>query len=78
MAARVSCANLCFMTAVRSPIVSEFETEEQETHYDQWFRAKVEESLRSEKPRLPHDAAMAKVQAMLEERRKDRANRTVV
>jgi hypothetical protein len=66
------------MTAVRSPIVSEFETEEQEARYDQWFRAKVEEALRSEKPRLPHDAAMAKFQAMLEERRKDRANRSVV
>ena len=63
------------MTAVRSPIVSEFETEEQEARYDQWFHAKFVEALRSEKPRQPHDAAMAKVQAMLEERRKDRANR---
>ncbi len=62
------------MNAVLSPIVSEFETEEQETRYNQWFRAKVEEALHSEKPRLPHDAAMAKVQAMLEERRKARAN----
>jgi hypothetical protein len=66
------------MTAARSPIVSEFETEEQEARYDQWFRAKVEEALRSEKPRQPHDAAMAKVQAMLEERRKNRASRSVV
>ena len=30
------------------------------------LRAKVEEALRSEKPRQPHDAAMAKIQAMLE------------
>ncbi len=66
------------MSAVLSPIVSEFETEEQEASYDQWFRAKVEEALNSEKPRLSHDAAMAKVQAMLEERRKARANRSVV
>ena len=58
------CANLAPMSAVLSPIVSEFETEEQEASYDQWFRAKVEEALQSEKPRLPHDAAMAKVQAM--------------
>jgi hypothetical protein len=34
--------------------------------------------LQSEKPRLPHDAAMAKVQAMLEERRKTRANSPLV
>ena len=66
------------MNAVRSPIVSEFETEEQETSYNQWFRAKVEEALHSKNPRLPHDAAMAKVQAMLEERRKARANRSLV
>ena len=66
------------MNAVLSPIVSEFETEEQESSYNQWFRAKVEEALRSNKPRLPHDAAMVKVQTMLEERRKARANRSVV
>lgn len=66
------------MNAVLSPIVSEFETEEQEASYDQWFRVKVEEALQSEKPRLPHDAAMAKVQAMLEERRKTRANSPLV
>ncbi len=60
------------MNAVLSPIVSEFETEEQESSYNHWFRAKVEEALHSPKPRLPHDAAMAKVQAQLEERRKAR------
>ena len=66
------------MSAVLSPIVSEFETEQQESDYNLWFHAKVEEALRSDKPRLPHDAAMAKVQAMLEERRKARANNPVV
>ena len=66
------------MNAVLSPIVSEFDTAEQETSYNQWFRAKVEEALHSETPRLPHDAAMAKVQAMLEARRKARANRSLV
>lgn len=65
------------MRAVLSPIVSEFETEEQESSYEQWFRTKVEEALRSEKPRLPHDAAMAKVQALLVERRQARASRSV-
>ena len=66
------------MPNVISPIVSEFETEEHAASYDQWFRAKVEEALHSEKPRLSHDAAMAKVQGMLEERRLARANRSVV
>jgi hypothetical protein len=66
------------MSSKLSPIVSEFESEEQEASYDQWFRAKVDEALHSEKPRMPHDAAMAKVQAMLEQRRKARANNSVV
>jgi hypothetical protein len=66
------------MSAALSPIVSEFETEDQEASYDHWFRVKVEEALHSDKSRLPHDAAMAKVQAVLEERRKARANRSVV
>ena len=75
---RSRCASLCAMSAALSPIVSEFETEEQETSYNLWFKAKVEKALHSEKHRLPHDAAMAKVQAMLEERRKAPANRSLV
>ena len=78
LAGRPHCANLYSMNGVLSPIVSEFETVEQEASYDQWFRAKVEEALHSEKPLLPHDAAMVKVQAMLEERRKARANHSMV
>jgi hypothetical protein len=66
------------MSVPLSPIVSLFDTEEQEASHGQWFRAKVEEAMRSEKPRLPHDAAMAKVQALLDDRRKARANHSVV
>lgn len=66
------------MSLMHSPIVSEFETAEQEASYNQWFRVRVEEALHSDKPRLPHDIAMAKVQAMLEERRNARANSSVV
>jgi len=65
------------MSAQLSPIVSEFETEEQAASYDRWFRAKVLEAMNSTKPRLPHDEAMAKVQATLKERRKVRANRSL-
>lgn len=66
------------MSATLSPIVSEFDTEEQQASYDRWFRAKVEEAMHSDQPRLPHDAAMAKVEAMLKERRKARANSSLV
>jgi hypothetical protein len=61
------------MTAELSPIVSEFATEEQEASHDQWFRAKVHEALRSDKPRLPHGAALARIQTQLDERRAARA-----
>lgn len=53
-----------------TPIISKFETKEHEVSYNQWFRTKIEEALHSEKPRVPHDTAMTKVQAMIEERRK--------
>lgn len=65
------------MSAQLSPIVSEFETDEQAVSYDRWFRAKVLEAMNSTKPRLAHDEAMSKVQAALEERRKLRASRSL-
>lgn len=61
------------MSTVLDPRVSEFETEEQATSYDRWFRAKVQEAIDSRKPCLPHDEAMARVDRLLEERRKKRA-----
>ena len=61
------------MNAVLSPIVSEFETQEEAQSYDQWFRAKVQESLDDPRPSLPHDEAMARVQQLLTEKRAARA-----
>lgn len=52
-----------------SPIVSEFETEEQAASYDRWFRAKVQASIDDPRPSIPHDEVMAEVERMLEERR---------
>jgi len=46
------------MSSPLSPSVSKIQAEEQEASHDQWFRAKVEQALQSEKPRLPHDAAI--------------------
>lgn len=60
------------MSIPRSPIVSEFETEEQAASYDRWFRAKVQASIDDPLPSIPHDEAMAEVDRMLEERRKAR------
>ncbi len=48
-----------------SPIVSEFETEEEATAYDRWFRAKVESSLADTRPGIPHDEVMAEMRQII-------------
>ncbi|NWB51227.1 type II toxin-antitoxin system RelB family antitoxin [Pseudomonas gingeri] len=60
------------MNAQLSPIVSEFETEEQAASYDRWFRAKVQASLDDPRPSIHHDEAMARLEQMLEDKRKAR------
>jgi hypothetical protein len=54
------------MGAVLSPIISEFETEEQAASYDRWFRAKVQASLADPRPSVPHDEVMARMDAIIE------------
>ena len=53
------------MSAKLSPIVSEFETEEQAASYDRWFRAKVQASLDDPHPNIPHDQVMAEAEAII-------------
>ncbi len=63
------------MNAVLSPIVSEFETEEQAASYDRWFRAQVHASLADPRPTIPHDEVMAEMEAIIAEaeQRRNRA-----
>jgi hypothetical protein len=62
------------MSAQLSPIVSEFETEEQAASYDRWFREKVASSLAQPGPGTPHDEVMARMDGIIEEaERKQRA-----
>lgn len=60
------------MSAALSPIVSEFETEEQAASYDRWFRAKVQASLDDPRPSIPHDQVMARMDAIIEAAEKNR------
>ncbi|WP_339498876.1 antitoxin [Pseudomonas silesiensis] len=60
------------MSAELSPIVSEFETEEQAASYDRWFRAKVQTSLDDPRPSIPHDQVMADMRALIESKRNKR------
>lgn len=39
----------------RSPLVSEFETDEDEARHTAWLRAKVAASLADPRPAIPHD-----------------------
>lgn len=41
-----------------SPIVSEFETEEEAEAYDAWFRRKVQRAIDNPGHLIPHDEAM--------------------
>jgi len=61
------------MSAVLSPLVSEFETEEQEASYTAWLKAKIQASLNDPRPNIPHDKVMAEARALLESKKKTRA-----
>ncbi|WP_232109170.1 antitoxin [Pseudomonas poae] len=54
------------MSIPLSPIVSEFETEEQAASYDRWFRAKVQASIDDPRPSIPHDQVMAEMRTLIE------------
>jgi hypothetical protein len=54
------------MTAKLDPIVSEFETEDQAVRYERWFRDEVNASLADPRPDVPHDEAMARIRATIE------------
>lgn len=62
-------------TAVLDPLIYEFDTVAEAESYDAWFRAKVEKSITDPTPSMPHDEAMAFVDAELERRRAARAAR---
>ncbi|PUA41529.1 stability determinant [Pseudomonas protegens] len=57
-----------------SPLVSEFETTEQEAHYTAWLRAKVAESLADSRPPITHDEVERRMAERLEQLRKRRAS----
>ena len=62
-------------TAVLDPLIYEFDTVAEAESYDAWFRAKIEKSIADPTPSMPHDEAMAFVDAELERRRAARAAR---
>ena len=53
------------MTTALSPIVSEFDTVEQEQRYDAWLKAKVAASLADPRPPVAHDEVMAELDEII-------------
>lgn len=47
------------------PLVSEFATTEEAEAHDAWVRAKVREAVADERPPVPHDMAVARIDAVL-------------
>lgn len=47
------------------PIVSEFATTEEAEAHDAWVRTKVREALADPRPPVPHDQAVARIDAVL-------------
>jgi len=54
------------MSVALSPMVSEFETAEQEASYTAWLQAKVAASLADPRPPIPHDEVMAEMDALID------------
>ena len=54
------------MSTALSPLVSEFETLEQEASYTAWLQAKVAASLADPRPAIPHDAVMAEMDTLID------------
>ena len=54
------------MSIALSPLVSEFETIEQEASYTAWLRAKVAASLADPRPAIPHDEVMAEMDTLID------------
>ncbi|EGJ4977009.1 antitoxin [Escherichia coli :H19] len=53
------------MNTALSPMVSEFETVEQENSYNEWLRAKVAANLADLRPAIPHDEVMAEMENLI-------------
>jgi hypothetical protein len=65
------------MSVNLDPLLSEFDTEERAESYDRWFKEKVRQAMESTSPRLAHDDAVAKVAALIEQKRARRVGRPV-
>jgi len=64
---------MLLMNVVLSPMLSEFETQEQEDSYTMWLQQKYAASVADTRPNVPHDEVMAKARALLDQKKAERA-----
>ena len=50
------------------PLVSPFESHEQEASYNAWLNTKFDASVNDARPNVTHDEAMAKIKLLLQNR----------
>lgn len=58
------------MDGIAGDGIAGFQPAEEEDAYDLWFREKVNAALTSDKPRIRHDAAMSRIDAIIEGKRR--------
>jgi len=49
------------MTTKPDPLISEFETAEDEASYIAWLRSEIAKSIADPRPKIPHDEVMRRV-----------------
>lgn len=55
------------MNTALSPLISEFDSTEQEANYTEWLRAKVAASINDLRPAVPHDEVMAEMDSLIDQ-----------
>jgi len=50
---------------IRDPLIYEFDTEEEEQSYDKWLKSKVQKAISNPAPPVPHDEAIARLDAII-------------
>lgn len=61
------------MSTKLDPLISEFDTAEEEAQYTEWLRAKVSASLADKRPLVPHDQVMAEMWEIIESKLETKA-----
>jgi len=54
------------MGTILDPLISEFDTVEQEASHTAWLRSEIAQSIADPRPSIPHDEAMVRIRQTIE------------